>query len=90
MKTSKIDINKQIEKAEEKINSAIDCVTSALRKVLIAGGIPEDIAEKYSAQPVHGGEWILNDEDGWLAGRDIHLLSNNFVIDIVKDLENLD
>ena len=75
--------------ATQRIDDAHDYVTKHIRKVLAEAGIPEAIAAKYSANYCHGGEWIL-DDDNRLAEQDIHLMTNKGLIQIVKELENLD
>lgn len=72
-----------------RIGNARDYVTKHIQKVLAEAGIPETIAAKYSANYCHGGEWILDDDNG-LANQDIHLMTNKDLIQIVKELENLD
>lgn len=84
------DINQVIEEADCVISGQIDKVTNHVRKVLIAGGVPADIAYKYSAEQNHGGEWLLNDDDGELASHDYHLMDNEYIVSLVKELENLD
>lgn len=84
-----MDINKAISNAEMKINNACDEVTKTLRKILIQGGIPANIAYLYSASPNHGGEWLLDKEDTELLCEDIQLLNNKYIISVVKELENL-
>ena len=66
-----------------------DYVTRQLRRILRQNGIPREIAEKYSAMPVHGGEWLLDDGDELLS-EDIHLLNNDYIVATVKELEGLD
>ena len=83
------DINQVIEDADSVISAQVDKVTAHVRKVLIAGGIPADIAYKYSAEENHGGEWLLNDDEGELASHDYHLLNNEYIVELVKELEDL-
>ena len=83
------DINQVIEDADSVISAQVDKVTAHVRKVLIAGGIPADIAYKYSAEENHGGEWLLNDDEGELATHDYHLLNNEYIVELVKELEDL-
>ena len=83
------DINQVIEAADCVISAQVDKVTAHVRKVLIAGGIPAEIAYKYSAEENHGGEWLLNDDEGELATHDYHLLDNEYIVDLVKELEDL-
>lgn len=83
------DINQVIEDADSVISAQVDKVTAHVRKVLIAGGIPADIAYKYSAEENHGGEWLLNDDEGELASHDYHLLDNEYIVELVKELEDL-
>lgn len=83
------DINQVIEDADSVISAQVDKVTAHVRKVLIAGGIPADIAYKYSAEENHGGEWLLNDDEGELATHDYHLLDNEYIVELVKELEDL-
>lgn len=71
--------------ATEQINEAHDKVTKCVREVLIKGGIPEEIANHYSALYCGGGEWIL-DDDNHLADEDVHLLSEQYIVDYVKEL----
>ena len=75
--------------ATAKIDGAIDYVNDHIRKVLIKAGIPITIAKKYSANYCHGGEWILDDGLEF-AQHDIHLISNEELIEVVKELENLE
>ena len=82
-------INTVISEGTRRIDSAIDYVTDRMRSILVSGGIPLDTALRYSAVYTHGGEWILNDESGELASHDIHLLDNDYLIETVRELENL-
>ena len=75
--------------ATAKIDRARDHVTAHIQKVLMKAGIPITIAKKYSANYCHGGEWILDDGTE-LAQQDIHLISNEELINIVKEIENLE
>lgn len=84
------DINQVIEDADSVISAQVDKVTAHVRKVLIAGGIPADIAYKYSAEENHGGEWLLNDDEGELASHDYHLMNNDYIVSLVKELEGLE
>lgn len=83
-------INDVIVEADSAIGRAIDRVTTHVRKVLVAGGIPQEIADKYSAEQNHGGEWLLNDDIGELASNDYHLRDNEYIVSLVKQLENLE
>ena len=83
------NINEVITEADSVIQAQVDKVTAHVRKVLIAGGIPAEIAYKYSAEENHGGEWLLNDDEGELASHDYQLLSNDYIVSLVKELEDL-
>lgn len=74
--------------ATEQINKAHDNVTLYVRKVLKNAGIPKDMADKYSATYCAGGEWIL-DDDNELAAQDIHLLSDDYIVETVREIENI-
>ena len=50
--------------------------------------IPEYIANQYSAVYCGGGEWILTDEFE-LSLRDIHLLSDEYIVQAVKENEGI-
>ena len=84
-----ININDVIENADSRIAEATGYVTRQLRRILRQNGIPREIAERYSATPIHGGEWILDDGDE-LPSEDIHLLNNDYIVETVKELEGLD
>lgn len=84
-----ININDVIDNADVRISEVIDYVTRQLRRILRQNGIPREVAEKYSAMPVHGGEWLLDDGDELLS-EDIHLLNNDYIVETVKELEGLD
>ena len=84
-----ININDVIENADSRIAEVTDYVTRQLRRILRQNGIPREIAEKYSAMPVHGGEWLLDDGDELLS-EDIHLLNNDYIVETVRELEGLD
>lgn len=83
------DINEVMSKAEAIMDLQVNLVTEHLRKVLIHRGIPEDIAQKYCVEYVHGGEWVLNDDEGELCREDIHLLNNEYITSVIKDIEGL-
>ena len=84
-----ININDVIENADTRMAEVTDYVTRQLRRILRQNGIPREIAEKYSAMPVHGGEWLLDDGDELLS-EDIHLLNNDYIVETVRELEGLD
>jgi len=84
-----ININDVINNADVRISEATDYVTRQLRRILRQNGIPREVAEKYFAMPVHGGEWLLDDGDELLS-EDIHLLNNDYIVETVKELEGLD
>ena len=81
-------LDKVIDEATEMINDAHDDVTKHIRKVLVKNGIPEYIANQYSAVYCGGGEWILTDEFE-LSLRDIHLLSDEYIVQAVKENEGI-
>ena len=83
------DINQVMTNADAEIAAQINKVTKHLRKILVAGGVPADIANKYSAETVTGGEWILNDEDNELSLHDYQIKNNEYVVMLVKKLEGL-
>lgn len=87
MKTT--DISQHMLEADMIINTAISEVTHALVKILAKGGIPIDRAINYTAQPVSGGEWILNNVENTLADHDIQIKDNKSIVRIVKELEGM-
>ena len=84
-----ININDVIENADTRMAEVTAYVTRQLRRILRQNGIPAEIANRYSAMPVHGGEWLLDDGDELLS-EDIHLLNNDYIVETVKELEDLD
>lgn len=84
-----ININDVINNADARISEVTDYVTRQLRRILRQNGIPREVAERYSAMPIHGGEWILDDGDELLS-EDIQLLNNDYIVETVKELEGLD
>lgn len=82
-------LDKVLVEATEMINYAHDDVTKHIRKVLVKNGIPKYIANKYSAIYCGGGEWILADEFE-LSLEDIHLLSDEYIIQAVKENEGIE
>ncbi len=81
-------LDKIMMSATSKIDEAHDKVTAYLHKILISAGISEEIAKKYFAVYCHGGEWVLGDNND-LSLRDIHIISEKEIIEIVKERENL-
>ena len=74
--------------ATEQIKSAHENVTAHVRKVLKNAGIPKDTADKYFANYCSGGEWILDDGNE-LAAQDIQLWSDDYIVEIVREIENI-
>jgi hypothetical protein len=81
-------LDKVLSKATGMIDDAHDDVTKYVRKVLVKNGIPEHIANQYSATYCSGGEWILSDEFE-LSLKDIHLMSDEYIVQAVKENEGI-
>lgn len=81
-------IQESILQAETYISKAESCVTKAVRKQLIATGMPKEDACHFYGQECGGGEWILGHDDYDLLMKDYHLddtLSADKVIELMSE-----